>query len=193
MVGNTISRVCPYLNEWNLLNSIRNMKKGDIIEVKTGNKIKVNGKEIDSSIAIEFCNSIDGNKIAFGQAKSMIDGGDWQTEKCPKLKYSRKLYDMKFRIGFRYMGFSFLGELLAKDDTFCWWIYPKNNDFDNKIIVFSDEVKESPNWFRDIYNIPLNHNLHEFLNRTFRESNIFYSDDLTGTDFKKSIDFSIKK
>lgn len=123
----------------------------------------------------------------------MIDGGDWQTEKCPKLKYSRKLYDMKFRIGFRYMGFSFLGELLAKDDTFCWWIYPKNNDFDDKIIVFSDEVKESPNWFRDIYNIPLNHNLHDFLNRTFRESNIFYSDDLTGTDFKKSIDFSIKK
>lgn len=74
MVGNTISRVCPYLNDWNLLNNIRNMKKGDIIDVKTGNKIKVNGKEIDVSIAIEFCNSIDGNKIAFGQASSMIDG-----------------------------------------------------------------------------------------------------------------------
>lgn len=59
MVGNTISRVCPYLNEWNLLNSIRNMKKGDIIEVKTGNKIKVNGVEIDSSIAIEFCTMVE--------------------------------------------------------------------------------------------------------------------------------------
>jgi hypothetical protein len=31
------------------------------------------------------------------------------------------------------------------------------------------------------------------LYNTFRENNIFYSDDLCGTDFKQVIDFEIKK
>ena len=96
MVGNTISRVCPYLNDWNLLHTIRNMKQGDIKVVKTGHKIIVNGKEIDSSIAIEFCSEVTGNKIAFGQASSMIDKGNWQVDKQPKLAYSKKLYE-KFK------------------------------------------------------------------------------------------------
>lgn len=193
MVGNTISRVCPYLQEWNLLKAVRGMKQGDIIEVKTGNKIIVNEKEIDSSIAIEYCTASGGNAIAFGQASSMINSGSWQTDKQPKLKYSKKLYNLEFRIGFQYMGFRFLAELLSKDYSLVWFIYPKTTEFDDKIIVFSDEVRESENWFRSIYDIPQYRELYNLFNKTFRESNIFYSDDLTGTDFKKSIDFEIRK
>ena len=48
-------------------------------------------------------------------------------------------------------------------------------------------------WQRDIYNISLpNKKLKELL-MTFRDGNIFYSDDLCGTDFKQVIDFEIRR
>lgn len=193
MVGNTISRVCPYLNDWKILDTIRSMKQGDIVEVKTGNKIKVNNQEIDTSLVIEYCKALDGaNKIAFGSAKSMIDGGAWQTSNQPKLTTSKNDYKMMLRIGFDYKGFRFIGEFLTKKDVYLWFIYPYSKEFTN-IIVFSDVVKQSKYYFRDIYNMPLNRELGSFLERTFRESNIFFSDDLCGTDFKQAIDFSIRK
>ena len=73
-----------------------------------------------------------------------------------------------------------------------WFIYPKKSEFDEKIIVFSDEVSESRFWFRDIYQTNLPKRIINILD-TFRESAIFYSDDLTGTDFKQAIDFTIRK
>ena len=82
--------------------------------------------------------------------------------------------------------------MLQKDKNLMWFIYPKNTEFDDKIIVFSDEVSESRFWFRDIYQTNLPKRIIKIID-TFRESTIFYSDDLTGTDFKQAIDFSIRK
>ena len=61
------------------------------------------------------------------------------------------------------------------------------------LIVFSDVVKTSPYWFRNIYTCDIqNKNVSNIL-KTFAESNIFYASDLAGTDFKQVIDFEIKK
>jgi hypothetical protein len=65
--------------------------------------------------------------------------------------------------------------------------------FDDNIIVFSDEIRQSIYWQCDIYNISLKNNRLRKLLDTFRENMIFYSDDLTGTDFKQAINFSIRK
>lgn len=47
---------------------------------------------------------------------------------------------------------------------------------------------------KDIYNITIdNPDLQNLFRDTFRESNIFYSDDLTGTDFLQAIDFTIRR
>ena len=61
------------------------------------------------------------------------------------------------------------------------------------MLVFSDMVKTSKLWQRDIYNVSIkNDKLKELLD-TFRETNIFYSSDLCGTDFKQVIDFNIRR
>ena len=165
-VGNTISKVTPYLKDWDLMKIVKNLKQGEIKEVV------VHNEENDVKIAIEYCRSSGGKTMAIGSAKSMIDKGSWQSKPQPHLPKSKNMYNILFRIGFLYQGFKFLGEFLQDKEDYtncCWFIFPyEKGDFKN------DRIENL------LYN-------------TFRESMIFYSDDLTGTDFKSAIDFMIRK
>ena len=190
LIGNTISRVCPYLTDWGLQPILRQMKQGEIkiveMPIDEDNVVK---------IAIEYCKASGGKKMAFGNIGKMIDGGSWQTDRQPHLPKSIKDYASTLKIGFQYKGFRFVGVLLKdiKTKDFVWFIYPRQKEFSEKMLVFSDQIKQSQYWQRNIYNLTFeNERLQKALS-TFRESNIFYSDDLTGTDFKASIDFSIIK
>ena len=194
MVGNTISRVCPYLKDWNLLETVRKQKQGDINIIDTGTEYELEDNTEKVTIAIEYCKSSGGKNLSFGDASKMIDKGSWQAIKQPKLSDSYKNYKCILRIGFQYMGFRFIGELLRKKEILVWFIYPYNREFYKNTIVFSDEVKESIYYQRNIYDISFpNEDLKKLLYETFRENMIFYSDDLCGTDFKTAIDFEIKK
>lgn len=189
MVGNSISRVCPYINDWGLDSIFRKLKQGEIMtkEIETENtKVK---------IAIEYCMSSGGKSMTIGNASKMVDSGAWQTFPQPKLEKSKKEYNCLFRFGFQYKGFKFLCEYLEDKNTneLCFFIYPYNKEFSSNMIIFSDSIKQSPYWQRDIYNISINNdNLRRFF-QNFKEDKIFYSDDLCGTDFKQVIDFTIKK
>ena len=74
-----------------------------------------------------------------------------------------------------------------------WFIRPYNKDFSKKLIVFSDIIKESKYWQRDIYNISIKNDKLRNLFMTFKENKIFYSSDMCGTDFKQVIDFQIRR
>ena len=77
----------------------------------------------------------------------------------------------------------------------CWFIYPYNKEIDenNKIIIFTDIIKPSIYYQRNIYDITIpNDNLKKLFS-SFREDKIFYASDLVGTDFKQVIDFSIRR
>lgn len=102
---------------------------------------------------------------------------------------------MLFRIGFLYKGFKFLGELLKNNITneICWFIYPFYGEFKENMLVFSDVVCLNQLWQKDIYKITLNNSKIQNILNTFRESMIFYANDMTGTDFKQAIDFIIRK
>ena len=74
-----------------------------------------------------------------------------------------------------------------------WFIYPFTKEFKNNIIVFSDVIKPSIYYQRDIYQPSLkNDNIKKIL-QTFKENRIFYASDLCGTEFKQAIDFEIRK
>lgn len=191
LVGNTISRVCPYIYEWDLHKIISNQKQGTI-EIK----------EIESSdddivkLAIEYCESTGVSSHTIGFNKDMMNDGSWQSSPQPHLPKSKNCYTPVYRIGFQYQGFKFIAEYLQdkeeKDKT-CWFIYSYKKDFYDNIIVFSDVVRISPYYQRNIYDITINNENLKRLLSTFREDKIFYSDDLTGTDFKQVIDFSIRR
>lgn len=190
LVGNTVSKVCPYINDWGLTEIMKHQKQG---EIKT--KI-IHNEENDVKIAIEYCRSSGGKTMAIGSASTMIDKGAWQTDKQPHLPKSYKEYNVLFRFGFQYKGFRFLCEYLndkKEPIPSIWFIRPYHREFYENLIVFSDEVKVSPLWQRDIYNISIKNEKLRGLFQKFKENKIFYANDMTGTDFKQSIDFIIRK
>lgn len=190
LVGNSISRVCPYIGEWGLDDIFRTLQQG---EIKT--KI-IHNEENDVKIAVEYCKSSGGNTMAIGNASSMIDKGSWQTFPQPHLPKSYKEYKVMYRFGFQYQSFRFLCEYLVEKDSRTypiWFIKPFVKDFSDKIIVFSDTIKVSKYWQRDIYNISIKNDKLRNLFMSFKENNIFYSDDMCGTDFKQVIDFQIRR
>ena len=189
LVGNSVSRVCPYINAWGLDKIFSKLKQGEIATKTIDN----DGTII--KIAVEYCKSSGGKNMAIGNASKMINSGAWETTPQPKLPKSLKEYKKLYTFGFQYKGFKFLCEYLKDKETkeVCWFIYPFYKDFSNKIIVFSDEIKISKYWQRDIYNPSFNNDGLKKLLGTFKENKIFYSDDLCGTDFKQVIDFSIRR
>lgn len=196
LVGNTITRVCPYIQEWGLNKIIFNQKQGEIksLWIPTGD-IDDKGNKIEVKLAIEHCKSTGSSSYVFGSHANMLNKGEWQSDPQPKLPKSYKEYKMLFRFGFCYKTFKWLCEYLLdrKTKDVVWFIYPYNGEFKKNLIVFSDIIKTSPYWQKDIYN-PLirNKNIIDLF-KTFRENRIFYSSDLCGTEFKQAIDFEIRK
>lgn len=58
MVGNTITKINPYLLDWNLLDTAKNLKQGEIAEVDTGTTYELEDGTIKNvTIALEYCRS----------------------------------------------------------------------------------------------------------------------------------------
>lgn len=192
LIGNTISRVCPYIYDWGLHKIVSQQKQGTIktlfIDSADNEKIKV---------AIEYCKDSGRSSHTIGKNKDMLNNGSWQTYPQPHLPKSKKDYKILYRIIFQYQNFKFIGEYLQDNidrHNTCWFIYPYDGEIKNNILVFSDKVNISKYWQRNIYDMSINNDkIKKLLYNTFREHNIFYSDDLCGTDFKQVIDFEIKK
>lgn len=196
LVGNTISRVCPYLTEWNLQKIILTQKQGTIITsyLPTGTEDD-DGNPINIKLAIEYCKSTGKSSFAIGKHKDMLNKGSWQSDPQPHLPKSKNEYKIVYMIGFQYKEFKFIGELLLDKESkeLAWFIYPYEKEFKNNILIFSDVVKLDRRYQRNIYDITINNDRIQNILNTFREGNIFYSTDLCGTDFKQCIDFSIRK
>ena len=196
MVGNTISRVCPYINEWGLHKIISTQKQGTIatVDVPTGTEDE-NGKEQSVKLAIEYCKSSGKSSMAFGKHKDMLNKGSWQSDPQPHLPKSLNEYTSRFSFIFMYQDFKFACSYLEDNETgeVCWFIKPYDGEIKEDSIVISDQVRVSPLWQRNIYDTNFRNPRLNNLFQNFRESNIFYATDLCGTDFKQVIDFVIRK
>ena len=196
LVGNTISRVCPYLIDWGLQNIVSKQQQGTIITkmLDTGT-FTDDGEPIKIKLAIEYCKSSGKSSFAIGKHKDMLNKGSWQTEPQPHLPKSLKEYKLLYRIGFQYKEFRFLADFIKDIESreCVWFIYPHEKEFKDNLLIFSDVVKLNKRYQRNIYDITLKNDKLQKVLDTFREGNIFYSSDLCGTDFKQAIDFSIRK
>ena len=196
LVGNTITRVCPYIQDWGISNIMFTLKQGEIksVWIPTG-EYDEDGVKVYVKLAIEHCKSTGSSNYVIGTHANSTNKGEWQSDPQPKLPKSYNEYKKLFRIMFCYKTFKWVGEYLLDNITkdTCWFIYPYSGDIKDKTIVFSDIIKTSRYYQRDIYNPSIkNKNIIEIL-RTFKENMIFYSSDLCGTEFKQAIDFEIRK
>lgn len=180
MIGNTISRVCPYFNEWGLKN-VMQQKPGtiDIYHLKGENGV------VD--IAVENCEVVDTkSKMFFGLVSKQIISGEWEVDEVPKLQEPYEFYDMLYEVNVKYEDFAYIMQLMwdSKSGGSFIYIYPntKNRKVDRVITnEFSSDPLVSNGLKNDIRAEIVMGNL-------FREGKVCFSDNLTGTDFKQIVD-----
>lgn len=176
LIGNTLSRVCPYFHEW-CLEGVLKQKQGTI-EVYHHH---VKDEVID--IAVEYCaNTNNENKMFFGQSAKQIISGEWDTKEVPKLPKPRQYYEKLYEVMVEYQKFKFVIELLAdeKQGGLICYVYP----FTGKreiMRILSDTFSDSP--FIS-YRLDTSKKPEYLISECFRLNKVCYSDNLTGSDFK---------
>lgn len=189
MIGNTISRICPYFTEWQLVN-IPKQAQGTIETYSyTTQETDENNNPIIVNIAVEFCENLSHNsKMFFGSSAGMITTGAWQSKEMPHLEGNKlQDYSLLHIVIFKINGFKFRAEFLLQNDTgIClWFISPKTTEIKKEDRVVTDKPVLY-NAITTIGLIPLSENERQAFNY-LNEGKVFYSDNLTGTDFENCL------
>lgn len=176
LVGNTLSRVCPYFNEW-CLEGVLKQKLGTI---------EIYNFHVEDGIvhiAVEYCANADAkNTMFFGQTAKQIVSGEWDTTDVNKLPNKRDTYELVYEVLIEYQSFKFVCELLAntKEGGVICFIYPYTKN--RKIArIISDKVSDNP---LVTTRLDVNRKAEQLIVKCFRDNKVCYSDNLTGSDFK---------
>ena len=176
LVGNTLSRVCPYFHEW-CLEGVLKQKQGtiEIYHHHVGEDV------ID--IAVEYCaNANFDNKMFFGQTSKQIVSGEWDTTDVPKLPRKQNEYEMVYELLVEYQKFQFVLSLMVEPikGGVIVFVYPFTG---NRKILRKITQEFSDNPFISA-RLDTTKRPEYLINECFRNGKVCYSDNLTGSDFK---------
>ena len=181
LIGNTLSRVCPYFAEWGLTR-IKRQKVGtiDTYEMQTdAGPVKV---------AVEYCPpSPHKSKLFFGRAARSIQGGAWQTGEFPRLQGSLEDYEEVYRLCYISIDeFKFNIVLLVHNElgNLTTFIYPTS---ENRSLP--DRVLTGAYSLDNLWTPQLNSNnpAEVKIAECFALNKVVYSDNQCGQDFADSI------
>ena len=181
LIGNTLTRVCPYFHEWCLENVLK-QKQGtiEIYQYHMEDNVEV-------KIAVEYCaNTNNKNTMFFGQAAKQIVTGEWDVKEVPKLPRQLYEYEKIYEVMVVYQAFKFVLELLIepKEGGVIIFVYPYTSN--RKIQrVITDEFSDKP-YISSKLDIDKKPEL--LMLKALRMDKVCYSDNLTGSDFSKVIE-----
>ena len=175
LIGNTLSRVCPYFGEW-ALDGVLKQKIGTI-EIY---HFHVDDTVID--IAVEYCaNANFENKMFFGHTAKQIVSGEWETKDMPKLPRKQFEYEKVYEVLVEYQSFKFCLNLLCEpqDGGLIVFIHPFSGTRKIERIIRQD-ISDNPliSGALDPSRIP-----EARIIQCAKFKKIAYSDNLTGADF----------
>lgn len=176
MIGNTVSRIVPYIQEW-IPNAI-NQKQGTIELYHMHDAV---GEGNDVLIAVEYGGRIKGSgSMFFGEASKSIMAGEWSVDDRPKLPKDHIDYEKVYELVLEYQNFSFMLELLVdpEEGTKILFVYPKTTGrkVERRITdKFSDDMFTS-RYFRD-------NRAETYMQDCIATNRVCYSDNLTASDF----------
>lgn len=180
LIGNTISRVCPYFYSWGLKGTLT-QKAGTIEQYHqkdaTGNETAI--------ITVENCEVVENkNNMFFGSVSKQILSGEWDVLESPKLPKPLEDFSELYHLQIAYQLFTFNVKLLIDDDGAVYtFVYPaKKRDVDGRII--SDEF--STNQMQTSALDP-HYKAERIISDCFRNNKVCYSDNLTAADFKQVV------
>ena len=180
LIGNTMSRECPYFNEWMLL-GVPRQKQGTIDIYKH----KTDEKEI--KIAVENCENADiENKLIIGRKTKMITTGQWDSEEQPHLPEPLEHYRNIHTFFIRTNNLCYMGRILKhkKQGQPFIFICPHTKD------IKDPEHTRILSWQHDLnylHNKRLLNDLVKYdslILEMLHTDRVVYSDNLTGTEFK---------
>lgn len=176
LVGNTLSRVCPYFHEW-CLEGVLKQKLGTI-EIY---HFHLDDQTID--IAVEYCANADyKSKMFFGQAAKQIVSGEWDTKDFPKLPRKQNEYEAVYEVLVEYQAFKFVLTLLIEPNEggAIVFVYPFTGS--RKILrKITEQFSDNP---LISARLDMNKRPEAMIANCFRLGKVCYSDNLTGSDFK---------
>lgn len=179
MIGNTITRACPYFSEWSLTHVPR-MVAGDVDIYHVGETVI----RVDMCAAAMECKKTS-SKMFFGKSKKMISQNEWHSDifpKCPINPYldSRVLHTVFFND----TGITMRVEVRRSDDGDAFvWVTPVDFKFKNldKVRVISRALTSLSPYHQSAFS-PLCP-AEKFIILAMQQGKIFFCDNLTGTDF----------
>lgn len=187
MIGNTISRLCPYFNEWSL-EHIPQQKQGtiDIYTFDTGEIDKETNEPIHIKIAVEVTAHADHNtsKMFFGTKSKAIVNGSWEAAEQPHLPEPYERYTPIYGVMFIESNMKYYAEVLDYDrDNEHYqlvFVRPASSKSKAQRIVqkeYSTELLVTDKLY------PLTQG-DKIMRELIKLNKIVYSDNLTGSEFK---------
>lgn len=179
MIGNSISRVCPYFSEWGL-KAILQQKPGTI------DIYHLRGETGIVDIAVENCEVVGtDNKMFFGLASKQIVSGEWEVNEVPKLLKPYSFYDMLYEIKVKGGEFKYIMQLMQDPDTGGSFVYIYPDTKDRKVDrVITDTFETDPLICNGLMG---KIKAEAMIAELFRYGKYCFSDNLTGTDFRQVI------
>ncbi len=181
MLGNTISRVVPYFQEWT-----PNVPKQEQGTIELYHMHDEAGEGNDILIAVEYGGHIKGTgPMFFGQASKAIIAGEWDVVSRPKLPKDKLDYEMVYELVLSYQTFSFVLQLLVdpEEGIRLLYVYPYTGKrkVERRITdEFSDNLLTT-RYFKD--NRP-----EQYMVECIDNNRVVYSDNLTASDFNNVVE-----
>lgn len=181
MIGNTISRVCPYFDSWGLAKGIMDLKPGNI------QIYHLKGENGIVDIAVENCSVIEtSSKMFFGSAAKQIISGEWDVNEVPKLLKPYEFYSVLYELTVIAGEFKYIMQLLSDDANGGLFVYIYPNTTERKTVrIITPEFNTDP-WITNGLRGDIKAEV--VMANCIRSGKICYSDNLTGTDFKQVMD-----
>lgn len=181
LVGNIISRMCPYFDEWGI----------EAEKVKEGEKIQITFKEDDIETVLVFYHVIPSGDISgmfnIGRAKDNITKGKYYTELQQHLKRKPSTYNTIHTMVLEYDNFKYLMKLIYYTDyeygaDYAWYIEPKTSVIQPSTRIVTNALNRGGKFVTDSFR-PLSPNEDIAFRYLFDKSKVFFNDNLTGTEF----------
>lgn len=196
MCGNTLSRIIPYVNDWNLYN-FEKQEKGtiDTYTVETGD-FDETGNPITFKIAVENCSEIDYNidsvkrgLIVKNKNDNMIKLGMWQADTYPNRDYDIRTLPCHYEVVLEYNNFKFLMRLVTFENITFWDVERKTTDIKENTRIIGNQFHYSQLWTKSL--TPLTSSEQRAF-AILANGAVVFCDNLTGTEFYKCLE-NLKK
>lgn len=190
LVGNTISRACPYFGDWGLSGVLRQDQGTICIYNQETDQNDEDGNHITIRIAVEFCeNSGKNSKMFFGSSAKMITTGSWDSETQPHLEYYLEEYERLNDMIVELDGLVYRLQLLIDPEhRQLVYVYPLSEP--------SEKDRRTKRIISDKYSLNVNQT-RGWVDKRYKYDNIYmtllsagkyaFSDNLTGTEFLLSM------